>query len=92
MALKIGIEARIAPELVGGVGQVVIGLAAGLSALEDGEDEYRFYVFDDAKAWLAPYIGGPCRMATVRRPPLSGIKRNIKKRFPRLNAFLKKAI
>jgi hypothetical protein len=39
----IAIEARVAePALIGGVAQVIMSLADGLSQLEDGDEEYVF--------------------------------------------------
>jgi glycosyltransferase involved in cell wall biosynthesis len=60
-ALRVGLDARVRHPSVGGVQQVLIGLAHGLSGLDDGDEEYLFLVHDDADAWLRPYLGGPCR-------------------------------
>jgi glycosyltransferase involved in cell wall biosynthesis len=59
--LCICIDARLT-DGAGGVQQVVIGLAHGLSQLTDGDEEYLFLAREDEDAWLRPYLGGPCRM------------------------------
>lgn len=46
----------------GGVQQWVIGLAAALSRLDDGTEDYRFLVNEGHEAWLTPYLGGRCRL------------------------------
>jgi glycosyltransferase involved in cell wall biosynthesis len=53
----------------GGVEQFVIGLAAGLSQLDHGDEEYLFLTYDDAADWLAPHMGGACRFLPVGPPP-----------------------
>jgi hypothetical protein len=40
--LRVCIDARLGAGRFGGVEQVVIGLAAALSRLEDGDEEYLF--------------------------------------------------
>lgn len=59
--VRVCIDAHSVNSESGGVHQVVIGLAQGLSTLVDGRDEYLFVVGDDA-GWLEPYISGPCRL------------------------------
>ncbi|NPV68474.1 MAG: glycosyltransferase family 4 protein [Anaerolineae bacterium] len=60
--LRVCLDARMIDGQWGGVQQVVIGLASALSGLEDGDETYAFLVYEDACAWLEPYIGGPCRL------------------------------
>ena len=52
----------------GGVQQVVIGLAHGLSKL-DGPEQYLFLTYDGAAEWLQPYLGGACRELVWGPPP-----------------------
>ena len=59
--LRIGINARLISGR-GGIEQVVIGLAAGLSKLGDGDEEYLFLTFRDHEEWIGPHIHGPCRI------------------------------
>jgi glycosyltransferase involved in cell wall biosynthesis len=60
---KICIDARIAsPGLAGGIEQVVIGLAKGLSGLDDGDEQFYFLTYEDTNSWLAPYVKGRCRL------------------------------
>lgn len=49
---------------------MLIGLAHGLSGLDDGDEEYLFLVHDDAADWLRPYLDGPCRVLSAGRPAL----------------------
>jgi glycosyltransferase involved in cell wall biosynthesis len=46
----------------GGVEQVIIGLASGLSKLTDGDEEYLFWTYENNDEWLRPYVHGPCRI------------------------------
>jgi glycosyltransferase involved in cell wall biosynthesis len=62
--LRIGIDARLRDGEVGGVQQVVIGLAEGFSELTDGDEEYYFLVHPDSE-WLAPHLRGACRRLPV---------------------------
>lgn len=66
--LRVCIEARVA-ESAGGVQQVVIGLAHGLSQLGDGSEEYLFLARDGEDGWLRPHVAGPCRFLSL--PPRS---------------------
>ena len=45
----------------------MIGLAAGLSKLEDGDEEFLFLTYPEQDEWLRPYLGGACRIAAPRR-------------------------
>lgn len=56
-ACRVCIEARVTPEENGGVAQVVLGLAAGLGALRDGDEEYLFLGDDRTAAWLEGHLG-----------------------------------
>jgi len=59
----IAIEARVAdPALIGGVAQVIMSLADGLSQLPNGEEEYVFIGTAGTEKWLGKRIYGPCRM------------------------------
>ena len=66
--LRVFIDARLADGTPGGVQQELIGLAAGLSGLEDGEDEFLFLAEEGTTEWLVPHLRGRCRLATFRRP------------------------
>lgn len=62
-ALRVAIDARRFGEgLAGGVEQVVIGLAHGLSQLDDGDEEYLFLTSAADPAWIAPYLSGRCHV------------------------------
>ena len=60
-ALRVCIDARLGSGVFGGVEQVVIGVASGLSRLGDGDEEYLFLTHPERDEWLRPYLKGPCR-------------------------------
>lgn len=71
--LTVAVDARLRNGESGGVQQFVIGLAAALSALDDGDEEYRYLGDPAEQAWLMPYLRDRGRlMAATRRP--SGIR------------------
>jgi glycosyltransferase involved in cell wall biosynthesis len=86
--LRVCIDARLSEGRFGGVEQVVIGLAAGLSRLDDGDDEYLFLTLPEHDEWLRPYLGGPCRVLHPRRNHLSrrsrAVARGLLERLPRI--------
>lgn len=51
----------------GGVEQVVIGLAHGLSEME-GPERYVFVTREGHSEWLRPYVSGPCSIHEVAVP------------------------
>jgi glycosyltransferase involved in cell wall biosynthesis len=63
---RVCIDARLGSGAFGGVEQVVIGLASGLSALADGDEEYLFLTHPEQEEWLLPYLGGPCEVLHPR--------------------------
>lgn len=66
--LRVCIDARLDDGIWGGVQQSIIGLASGLSALQ-GDEQYLFLAYEDAGAWLGPYLRGSCRILPLRRAP-----------------------
>ncbi|MBP2667967.1 MAG: glycosyl transferase group 1 [Deltaproteobacteria bacterium] len=67
--LKICLDARLkSGGGWGGVEQFVIGMADGLSRLTDGQEEYLFLVEEGSHEWLAPFVGGPCRFLSPKKP------------------------
>jgi glycosyltransferase involved in cell wall biosynthesis len=71
--MRVCINARLTSGVSGGLESVVIGLAHGLSALEDGDDEYLFLVHDDGYEWLAGHLANGCR--AVPADPRGGAAR-----------------
>jgi glycosyltransferase involved in cell wall biosynthesis len=59
--LRVCIDARLKHGMWGGVEQLVLGLAAGLSRLGDGEEEYLFLTYEGEDGWLAEHLGGALR-------------------------------
>jgi glycosyltransferase involved in cell wall biosynthesis len=60
--LRVCLNARFGSGVHGGIEQVIIGLAAGLSALGDGDEQYFFLTDPASEDWLRPYVNGPCRL------------------------------
>ena len=81
--LRICVDTRLVGGKVGGVQQVVEGLAAGLSALE-GEEEYVFLGVRGTEEWLGKYLRGPCRLELAHSAPLHRMRRSVEKRLARL--------
>jgi glycosyltransferase involved in cell wall biosynthesis len=76
-ALRVCIDARLSGGH-GGVEQVVIGVAAALSKLDDGNEEYLFLVQPGADEWLRPHLAGNCRLLEpLKPPPRRGLARRL---------------
>jgi glycosyltransferase involved in cell wall biosynthesis len=73
--LRVCIDARMETGVLGGVEQVVIGLADALSRLDDGPEEYLFLTTPGKDDWLRPYMRGPCRIMNVGDPPAWTVRR-----------------
>lgn len=83
------IDARLVSGEAGGVEQFIIGLARGLSKLTDGSEEYFFLAYADSKDWIAPFLGGSCRiLEDVNAPRESFGKRIVKQRMSGLMNLL----
>ena len=59
--MKICLDARLISGEAGGIESVVLGMAAGLSRLDDSDDTYYFLTYREQADWLMPYVHGPCR-------------------------------
>jgi glycosyltransferase involved in cell wall biosynthesis len=70
-AMRIALDARVRDGEPGGVQQTVLGLASGLAALTDADDEYLFLVDGDYD-WLRPALRGPCRPLVAAGAPARG--------------------
>jgi glycosyltransferase involved in cell wall biosynthesis len=70
------------------VEQVVIGLAAALSRLTDGEEEYLFLAHPREDQWIRPFLSGPCRLLHTRmeypgqRRPFRGLGQALRRGAP----------
>jgi glycosyltransferase involved in cell wall biosynthesis len=86
--LRVAVDARLISGEFGGVEQVIIGLAHGLSRLEPTGERYQFLTFEGETDWLSPYIAGACSMLAVPRSedPITW-KHRMVRRLPRLAAF-----
>jgi glycosyltransferase involved in cell wall biosynthesis len=86
-SLRVCIDARLPRATFGGIEQAIIGLAAGLSRLDDGEEEYLFLCHPDHDGWLRPYLKGPCRPLHTRMPypgqgGLRRVRQALRERLP----------
>lgn len=59
--LRVCLDARLIGGTAGGVEQFIVGLAQGLSHLNDGDETYHFLVYEGADDWLKPHLAGPCQ-------------------------------
>jgi glycosyltransferase involved in cell wall biosynthesis len=88
--MRICIDARLGAGQFGGVEQVVIGLAAALSRLDDGDEEYLFLAHPGREDWIRDYLHGPCRLLHSRRGYLNrrsrAIARGLLERAPRVGS------
>jgi glycosyltransferase involved in cell wall biosynthesis len=66
--LRVCIDARLEPGAAGGVVQGVLGLAYGISRLDDGDEEYRFLVRPGRGDWLRPHLGERMSLLEAIRP------------------------
>jgi glycosyltransferase involved in cell wall biosynthesis len=64
----VGIDARLFDGRHGGIQQAVIGLAFGLSRLEDGDETYCFLGYRGASQWLQDHMHGPCETILCQVP------------------------
>jgi glycosyltransferase involved in cell wall biosynthesis len=86
--LRVCIDARLRAGRFGGVEQVLIGIAAGLSALEDDDEEFLLLTNPGEEDWIRPYVGGPCRLLSTRRGRaqwrVRAVVRGVVERTPRI--------
>jgi glycosyltransferase involved in cell wall biosynthesis len=84
--IRVVIDARIPGEGVGGVQQVVIGLAAGLTALDPADIDFSFLAYPNACDWLLTYLTSSERLqiAPVPRPTTA---RYLGRRIPGLRSI-----
>jgi glycosyltransferase involved in cell wall biosynthesis len=90
--LRVCIDARMEPSLVGGVAGVMAGLVHGLSRLEDGDERYLLLTPADGAPWLEPHVGGAVsfvRSTEPRRGPGRGapLKRRVARLVPGARRF-----
>ncbi len=63
--LRVCIDARLIEGESGGLEQVIVGLACGLSLLDSENEEYVFATYRGKDQWLRPHVSGPCRIFPV---------------------------
>lgn len=81
---RVCIDARLISGYAGGVETVLIGLASGLSSLDDGDEEYLLLTYRGEDDWLRPYVRRPVRIVPVS-PPSIGYRLGV--RFRRARDF-----
>jgi glycosyltransferase involved in cell wall biosynthesis len=65
VTLRVCVDARIHPGVSGGLEQSILGLAGGLTALTDGDDEYLFLVEESHRDWLTQHLDGRDELLVV---------------------------
>ena len=79
--ISVVLDARLATGESGGVEGVIIGLAKGLSTLQDGDESYRFLTYAGMDDWLVPYLGGNCSTLTIPSPTVGSVVRPLWRRI-----------
>lgn len=87
--LRVAIDARLPDSEGGGVASVVMGLARGLSQLDDGNEQYLFLSLEGHDAWLRPHVSGPSRTLELRAGAQLG--RRVKDRIGRTAPLVRAA-
>jgi glycosyltransferase involved in cell wall biosynthesis len=67
--IRVVVDARVPAQGWGGVQQVVIGLAAGLTVLAPSDLEIFYLCYPDGPAWLRPYVDSTQRFKFVAAAP-----------------------
>jgi glycosyltransferase involved in cell wall biosynthesis len=86
--LRVCVDARLGSGFSGGVEQAVIGLATGLSKLDDGEEDYLFLAHPDQDDWIRPHLAGSARVlhSGLEYPGQPGLvpafRRSLRRRLP----------
>jgi glycosyltransferase involved in cell wall biosynthesis len=81
--LRIVVDARIRSGMLGGIEGVLTGLASGLAALTDSDEEYVFLCLAGEESFLAPVLGPNSRVAYIDRPPPAPLGQRIGRRARR---------
>ncbi|MGE5357847.1 MAG: glycosyltransferase family 4 protein [Bacteroidales bacterium] len=86
--LRVVIDSRLRNGEPGGVQQVVVGLARGLSRVADPSgEEYLFLAWAGHSAWLDPFVSGACRVVTLPASRLRAAGRWVQKRARAMGWF-----
>lgn len=85
MSRHVLIDARLIDGRAGGIQQVIVGLAQGLSVVDLGKERVTFLMFEGHTAWLEPFVGKGGQgldIATVPAPKVraasTGVLRKLK--------------
>ena len=71
--MKVVLDARLQSGIPGGIEQVILGLASGLSRMPEDGDRYDFLVVEDE--WLRDFVEAPARVVVVPPDPRSVLSR-----------------
>lgn len=75
--LNVAIDARFVPGQSGGVEQVIVGLAYGISKLRDTTSSYGFLAYRDARGWLEDFVRPPATIVDagwlLKRPRVAAL-------------------
>src|SRR5450755_4538555 len=75
--LRVAVDCRIT-DFRQGVGTAVLVLAKAFSDLSTTDQEYTFIVREQLRAWLEPYIHGPCKLVSIPESKLSTVKASLR--------------
>lgn len=75
--LRVCLDARVNPGKSGGLEQFLIGMASGLSSLQDGDEEYVFLVNDFSSSWITPFLGRAYRVLKIRDSSARKLRKSI---------------
>jgi glycosyltransferase involved in cell wall biosynthesis len=89
--MRVCIDARGINGAGGGIEQVIVGLASGLSNLQDGSEEFFFLADPKSADYVRPYLQGSCHILVTRKTgaPL-GLRRWLASSFPRVRDGFRK--
>jgi glycosyltransferase involved in cell wall biosynthesis len=90
--LRVCIDARLTTGTLGGVEQFVVGLAASLSGLGDGDEEYLVLAHPDHDEWLRPYVSGRCRLLHGTAATRQRVVHRVLHAFPGVGAGARKLL
>lgn len=84
--LRVCIDARVLPSRFGGVASFITGLAHGLSALTDGDEQYFFLTRSD---WVRERLGDNCSILSADNDGGPTFRRRVARKLPRIAKALR---
>jgi len=77
--MRVLINARLPSDTVGGVAQVLIGLASGLAEVAQPGEEYFFLTNRGEDSWFQPFVRGACRIVHGSTDVRAHVRRLLKR-------------